>query len=67
MIYRYNFGDVIETSAVVGKVSDGKHIPYFTVTEGNAGTCFEYELGKDDIAYGLGETMRGMNKRGGLA
>ena len=65
MIYRYNFGDVIETSAVVGKVSDGKHIPYFTVTEGDAGTCFEYELGKDDIAYGLGETMRGMNKRGG--
>lgn len=65
MIYRYNFGDVIETSAVVGKVSDGKHIPYFTVTESNAGSCFEYELGRDDIVYGLGETMRGINKRGG--
>ena len=39
----------------------GKELPYFSWEKDMTFTC---PLGKEDIVYGLGETMRGINKRG---
>ena len=64
MIQKFIYGNPIETDAVVQDVvvSVGA-IPYFTATK-NKTFCFTYTLGDEDIVYGLGENMRGINKRG---
>lgn len=61
MIRRYVTGVPLETEAVLNKpeVSIGS-IPYLKKTE----TGFMYELEKNDVVYGLGENVRGINKRG---
>ena len=65
MIRRYTFGEVFETGAVTEQVEEGRALPYFTVRADAAGTRFTCPLGEGDAVYGLGETMRGINKRGG--
>lgn len=62
MIKKYTYGTPIDTEAVIEKI------------KGESGTCsfvkstdpfrMEISLDDDDIVYGLGETVRGMNKRG---
>ncbi len=65
MMKRYEYGHPFETEAVVVDVPLGETPPpYFRVEQGT-GLCFTYPLEKDDLVYGLGETMRGINKRGG--
>lgn len=61
MIKKYVYGDPFFTDAVVNdtETSEGR-LPYFE-TDGNV---FTYELSEDDIVYGLGEQIRGINKRG---
>lgn len=63
MITKYQYGNPIETDAVVKDIplSYGK-LPFFNVTNGN--TTFSYVLSENDIVYGLGEQVRGINKRG---
>lgn len=74
MIKRYIFGNPIETEAVLHKPEaqngdspeqrqqwDGK-IPYVSLTGDRAG--FTCGLDREDIVYGLGENVRGINKRG---
>ena len=61
MIKKYTYGTPIDTEAVIEKI------------KGESGTCsfvkstdpfrMEISLDDDDIVYGLGETVRGMNKR----
>ena len=66
MIQKYNFGKPFNTESTVVDVenSHGK-IPFGKISSGKT---FEwnYKLKDSDIVYGLGETMRGMNLRGGL-
>lgn len=64
MICKYIFGNPIKTGAVVCNVEACKDsVKYFTVTENNNITLTT-SLNSDDIVYGLGETVRGINKRG---
>lgn len=61
MVRRYVFGSPIETDAVIEKpeVCGGK-AQYFT----KEGSTLKYEMDEEDIVYGLGENVRGINKRG---
>lgn len=62
MIRKYVFGKPFETEAVIEKVMPSKgELPYFThIKEGE----FTLDLLENDIVYGLGEQIRGINKRG---
>ena len=61
MIRKYVFGDPIETDAVVREIGESCWSDGLLRKEENA---FYYELQPDEIVYGLGENVRGMNKRG---
>ena len=61
MIKRYRLGNPIETEATVKSLPlESSNIPYFKF-ENNT---MELTLNSNDIVYGLGETVRGLNKRG---
>ena len=63
MIRKYTFGTGIRTDAVTVPIpsSEGP-VPYL---EGNADyTQYRYPLSDADAVYGLGEAVRGINKRG---
>lgn len=61
MTYKYTFGKPIETDAVVLQMENSEqNVPYVTMKE----TGFTYDMEKSDIVYGLGENVRGINKRG---
>lgn len=62
MIQNYRFGTPMETCAVIEElpVTEGT-LPFFKTTGENA---FVYKLADKDIVYGLGEQVRGINKRG---
>ncbi|MBE5802049.1 MAG: alpha-glucosidase [Clostridiales bacterium] len=67
MIRRFDYGAPLKTDALVKDVPlSADALPYFTVTETDGGVCFTHALGKDDLIFGLGETVRGINKRGHL-
>ena len=62
MIKKYVYGNPFSTEATVEMIekSEGR-IPYFEADgQGN----FTLELAENDIVYGLGEQIRGINKRG---
>lgn len=61
MIHKYVFGDPIETDAVVREIGESCWSDGLLRKEGNV---FYYEMQPDEIVYGLGENVRGMNKRG---
>jgi len=65
-IKRYIFGNPLDTDSVVIHTEDiesinEKNIKYMTLNEDKN---LEYILSNDDIVYGLGENVRGLNKRG---
>ncbi len=63
MIKKYVFGNPIETDSVIEKIdASGEKLPYFDADESKK----ELTLTMDRSAriYGLGETVRGINKRG---
>lgn len=63
MIRKYTFGRPMKTDAVEKQISpDYGQILFFNVID--APLSFEYNMEEDDIIYGLGENVRGMNKRG---
>lgn len=39
-------------------------LPFGSASKKDGGLCWKYALAKDDKIFGLGETMRGINKRG---
>lgn len=61
MIKRFRFGNPLETDAVLQKppLCAGE-IPFLTQEDG----VLRYVMGPSDIVYGLGENVRGINKRG---
>lgn len=66
MIKRYLFGEpIIDTEGVLNKPSPCMEaIPYFSLESTEAGLCLECPLGKSAPVYGLGQNVRGINKRG---
>ena len=63
MIKKYQFGKPIETGATVLSVQpENGPLPYFERSED--GLVFTLKLEPADKIYGLGESVRGMNKRG---
>ncbi len=65
MIRRYAFGKPYETGAVLKKLPEEKgSLPYFETETGENSVCFTLLMHPDEILFGLGETVRGINKRG---
>lgn len=63
MIRRYVYGKVIETEAVLKKPEAEKgSLPYFSVNAAEMSLSFRME--PETRVYGLGENVRGINKRG---
>ena len=63
MIKRYVYGSVIETEAILNKPEACREsLPYFSVDEESM--TLLYTMDKKERVYGLGENVRGINKRG---
>ncbi|MBO6157922.1 MAG: alpha-glucosidase [Firmicutes bacterium] len=75
MLYEYIFGRPIETYALAEEIQysrnvsidqeDADFFPVNAFARIPDGLLFKSDLPKGDFVYGLGETMRGINKRGG--
>ncbi len=65
MITQFTYGTPVETFAVVQDIPVSGHeaLRRFARKKGSP-QIFSCMLGEDDVIYGLGETMRGINKRG---
>lgn len=62
MIRKYTIGNVIETGAVVLPVEECVGaVPYLKKERGH---LYTYRMEEKDVIYGLGEAIRGINKRG---
>lgn len=61
MLQKFSYSPMIHTGAVVKDIpaSEGS-LPYFTLNNG----VFTYKMSADACVYGLGEAVRGINKRG---
>lgn len=65
MIYRYVFGQPIETQAVVMEVPKSEHeLSVMKVEVQEDAIRLSCQMGDEDVVFGLGEQVRGMNKRG---
>ena len=67
MISRYVYGNPIKTDAVVQNIEpcdNNMMLPYFTQSVNENQIVLSYDMDEQTIVYGLGEQMRGMNKRG---
>lgn len=66
MIKRYIFGTpILDTESVIHKPEPEQGaVPYFACEEREDGIRFKYALEKNKPVYGLGENVRGINKRG---
>ena len=65
MITKYTYGNPLQTDAVVQKLEvQNGDVPYFTVVKTEEQLQFEYTLENEEKVYGLGENVRGINKRG---
>lgn len=62
MIEKYVFGNPFPTNAVITEMKpEEKKLPFFEIDHQGG---FTFHLSEGDIVYGLGEQIRGMNKRG---
>ena len=65
MINKFRFGNpIIQTDAVVNDVSLSKNSLGLGAVKSDWPFLFEYKMSKDDMIFGLGENVRGINKRG---
>lgn len=66
MIRKYVFGKPFETEAVTTEIPVTAGVPGYGKTELEDGFSFTMDMKKQDVVYGLGENIRGINKRGFL-
>ncbi len=66
MIRKYIFGSPVQTGAVVEDIPVSKEHPEFGNIITISPFCWKYIMQKDTRIFGLGESVRGMNKRGYL-
>ena len=64
MVWKFKFGSPFETEAVVARIEETAGNPPFGTLSLEDGFCYRCTLSKNDVVYGLGEAVRGMNKRG---
>lgn len=66
-VFKYSFGNPINTEAVVtkGKKVKEESLRYFNIDD-TEGMRFTYKMTKEQVVWGLGENLKGMNKRGGI-
>jgi len=65
MIRRYDFGQPYDTGAVVRQLPlSTDPVPHFAVRLEGSRVVFSTPLGEDDMIFGLGQAVRGLNKRG---
>lgn len=65
MIKRYTYGKPIQTEAVVKVLQSLEgEVSYLSVIEKEENYILTYKMDKEDGLYGLGENVRGINKRG---
>ena len=62
MIRKYVYGTPFPTEAVIKDIEASTDKPPFFETDDNS--SFGYSFSENDIVYGLGEQIRGINKRG---
>ncbi|WP_304942100.1 TIM-barrel domain-containing protein, partial [Vallitalea guaymasensis] len=63
MIKRFIYGNPFNTEAVIKELPIEKDKPKYGKLELTEGFTYTYDM-KDDIVFGLGENIRGINKRG---
>ena len=65
MIRKYTFGAPVQTDAVVRSLpAEAGPVPFFTLSRDGEKVVLTRSLGPEDCLFGLGEAVRGMNKRG---
>ncbi len=65
MIRRYTFGSPIPTDAVILSVpAETGPVPFFSVSRNGNQVLLTRSLQPEDCLFGLGESVRGINKRG---
>lgn len=64
MIYKYVYGNPFDTEAVTSEVPLAEGALPFGSVDTEDGFCFTFIMEENDIVYGLGESNRGINKRG---
>lgn len=65
MISRFDFGTPMDTGAVVMQLPAQRRIPdYFAIRSEGEKLRFSLALDRDDMIFGLGQNVRGINKRG---
>ncbi len=65
MIRKYRFGTPFETYSCVQTLPEAQSpLPWFQTAKTEAGLQFRLPLDDSDAIYGLGENVRGINKRG---
>ena len=65
MIAKYTYGNPLNTDAVVMKMNPTVGKPeFFSVAKTEQGVTFTLQLAEEDIIFGLGQSSRGINKRG---
>lgn len=65
MVTKYIYGTPYNTMAVVEDVTLSENLTQLHVSQSEKQICFTRPLGTNEIVYGLGENVRGINKRGG--
>ncbi len=67
MIRKYVYGKPIPTGAVVQELAEEPgELPFFEVAEEEGKVIFRLEMAAEEQVFGLGESVRGVNKRGSL-
>lgn len=65
MITRFNYSLKYNSNAVVREITfSTKEVPYFTLNKIENTFSFSYPLKVSTLIYGLGESVRGINKKG---
>ena len=64
MIQKYTYGTPFETDAIVTSIPASEGTPTYGTISTENGFSFTYDMNDNDVVYGLGESNRGINKRG---
>ena len=64
MIQKYTYGTPFETDAIVTSIPASEGTPAYGTISTENGFSFTYDMDYNDVVYGLGESNRGINKRG---
>lgn len=64
MIQKYTYGTPFETDAIVTSIPASEGTPACGTISTENGFSFTYDMDDNDVVYGLGESSRGINKRG---